>query len=89
MEWQSTPIFLPGEFHRLRSLAGYSPWDSKELDMTERVTFTFIHKPVPGMSPRQGGPSAAVPSEEKGFSALSVFNVPDLLNMLQLIDEHI
>ena len=62
---------------------------AKELDMTERVTFTFIHKPVPGMSPRQGGPSAAVPSEEKGFSALSVFNVPDLLNMLQLIDEHI
>ena len=57
--------------------------------MTERVTFTVIHKPVPGMSPRQGGPSAAVPSEEKGFSALSVFNVPDLLNMLQLIDEHI
>ena len=24
--WQSTPIFLPGESHGQRSLAGYSPW---------------------------------------------------------------
>ena len=23
--WQPTPIFLPGEFHGQRSLAGYSP----------------------------------------------------------------
>ena len=23
---------LPGEFHRERSLVGYSPWDPKELD---------------------------------------------------------
>ena len=25
-EWQSTPVFLPGEFHGQRSLVGYSPW---------------------------------------------------------------
>ena len=30
-----TPVFLPGEFHRQRSLAGYSPQGRKELDMTE------------------------------------------------------
>ena len=24
-EWQPTPVFLPGEFHRQRNLAGYSP----------------------------------------------------------------
>ena len=23
--WQPTPVFLPGESHRQRSLAGYSP----------------------------------------------------------------
>ena len=28
-EWQATPVFLPGEFHRQRSLAGYSPWGHK------------------------------------------------------------
>ena len=34
-EWLPIPAFLPGEFHRQRSLAGYSPWGCKELDMTE------------------------------------------------------
>ena len=33
--WQPTPVFLPGEPHGQRSLAGYSPWDCKELDTTE------------------------------------------------------
>ena len=30
-----TPEFLPGEFHGQRSLVGYSPWDHKELDISE------------------------------------------------------
>ena len=34
-EWQPTPVFLPGEFHGQRSLAGYSPGGHKELDTTE------------------------------------------------------
>ena len=33
--WQPTPVFLPGEYHRQRSLAGYNPQDHKESDMTE------------------------------------------------------
>ena len=35
-KWQPIPVFLPGEFHGQRSLAGYSPWSRKEQDMTER-----------------------------------------------------
>ena len=35
--WQLTLVFLPGEFHGQRSLAGYSPWGHKESDMTERL----------------------------------------------------
>ena len=34
-KWQPTPVFLPGEFHRQRSLVGYSPWGHKESDTTE------------------------------------------------------
>ena len=34
-KWQPTPVFLPGEFHGQRNLVGYSPWDHKELDITE------------------------------------------------------
>ena len=34
-DWQPTPVFLPGESHGQRSLVGYGPWGSKELDTTE------------------------------------------------------
>ena len=34
-EWQPTPVFLPGEFHRQRNLVGYSLWDGKEAGTTE------------------------------------------------------
>jgi len=34
-KWQPTPVFLPGEFHRQRSLMSYNPWGCKESDMTE------------------------------------------------------
>ena len=33
------PVFLPGESHGQRSLAGYSPWDvGKESDRTEGLS---------------------------------------------------
>ena len=32
---QPVPVFLPGESHGQRSLAGYGPWGHKELDATE------------------------------------------------------
>ena len=28
-KWQPTPVFLPGESHGQRSLAGYSPWGGR------------------------------------------------------------
>jgi len=37
-EWLPTPVFLPGEFHGQRSLAGCGPWDHKELESTEQLT---------------------------------------------------
>ena len=35
MAWQPIPVFLSGESHGQRSLAGYSPYGCKESDMTE------------------------------------------------------
>ena len=29
-KWQPPPVFLPGKSHGQRSLAGYSPWGSKD-----------------------------------------------------------
>ena len=34
-QWQPTPVFLPGEFHGQRSLAGYSPRGHKQSDTIE------------------------------------------------------
>ena len=39
-EWLLTPVFLPREFHRQRSLEGYNPWDCKESDTTEQPTLS-------------------------------------------------
>jgi len=33
----TTPAILPGKYHGQRNLAGYSPWDHKESDTTERL----------------------------------------------------
>ena len=33
--WQPSLVFLPGESHGQRGLAGYSPWGCKKSDMTE------------------------------------------------------
>ena len=48
--WQPTPVFLPGELHGQRSLAGYSPWDHEELDMTERKRDGHITNPAASAS---------------------------------------
>ena len=37
-----TAVFLPGEFHGQRSLAGYGAWGHKESDTTERLSLHFI-----------------------------------------------
>ena len=41
-----TPVFLPGESHGQRSLAGYSPWGLKESDTTEPLTLSYISNPA-------------------------------------------
>ena len=37
-KWLLTPVFWPGEFHRL-----YSPWDCKELDTTEWLSLSHTY----------------------------------------------
>ena len=39
--WQPAPIFLPGESHGQRSLAGYRPWGRKESDTTKQLTLSL------------------------------------------------
>ena len=49
-KWQPTPVFLPGESHGQKSLAGNSPWGCKELGTTGRhllhCTYITPHLPI-------------------------------------------
>ena len=40
-EWQPIPIFLPGEFHGQRSLAGCGQWCQKESHTTEATKHKY------------------------------------------------
>ena len=41
-EWLPSAVFLSGESHGQRSLAGYSPGGHKEVDMTEWLSLTYL-----------------------------------------------
>ena len=41
-KWQPTLIFLPGEFHGQRGLAGCSPWGRQKSDMAERLSIHIL-----------------------------------------------
>ena len=62
-EWQPAPVFLPGEFHGQRSLAGYSPQGCKSwtrlVDYHQREPvlywhFFFFHKTCYILLPQLG-----------------------------------
>ena len=38
-----TTVFLPGESHGQRILAGYKPWGCKDWDMTEQLTLSLTY----------------------------------------------
>ena len=43
-EWRPAPTFLPGKSHGQMSLVDYSPWGSKESDMTEVTEHILFHQ---------------------------------------------
>ena len=44
-KWQLTSVFLPGEFHGQRDLAGYSPWGHKSRTWFRDLTTTSQRLP--------------------------------------------
>ena len=69
-EWQPTPVFLPGEFHRQRSLGEYSPRGRKELDTTKQLQYSCLENPMDG-----GSWKAAVHEVAKSQTWLSDFTL--------------
>ena len=58
-KWQTTPVFLPGEFHRQKNLSGYSPWGYKESDTSEGLMLSVKEgkKSLPSPVPANEGRS--------------------------------
>ena len=56
-EWQPTPVFLPGEFHGQKTLAGYSPQGHKELNPTEQLSLIQCSLIIKATIPSLGDPS--------------------------------
>ena len=51
VQWQPTPVFLPGEAHGQRNLMGYSPWGRKESDTAERLSTQYTISSYVNISP--------------------------------------
>ena len=62
---QSTPVFLPGRFHGLKSLVGYSPWGCTESDTTKQMSTALMWASEPW-----GNLGSSIPaiSQSSGYS---------------------
>ena len=64
-----TPVFLPGESHRQRRLAGHSPWGHKEADTTQGLNININILTSHGHSER------SLHSTSPGFLAINFLTV--------------
>ena len=56
-EWQPTPVFLPGESHGQRSLAGYSPWACETHDLATKQQQCLLILTFPFLEGAEGPPT--------------------------------
>ena len=81
-------MFLPGESQGQRSLAGHSPWDHKESDMTEAIEHTCIQITVESILLYLRAPETANLSKPRvRFVGLAVFKTvlpPQSIVLLKL-----
>ena len=82
-KWQPMPVLLPGKHHGQRSLAGHSPWDCSESDMT---TWKSAHTHVDMIHTNSSNFSDQVHlfpySRSNIKNILESFNKPNYFSML-------
>ena len=76
MDWWPTPVFLPGESHRQRSLVGYSPWGRKSRTRLSALSLR--------------GLKLAVKHKNYRFFLIKVYNfwIKCILILIILIKDH-
>ena len=86
--WQSTPVFLPGESHEERSLAGYSPQDHKELEKTRLSDLAQMYRSIPSF-PSSLPPPLSEPSSPSNNGLLTLLPAYCLQTILTPLAEDI
>ena len=76
-KWQPTRVFLPGESHGQRNLAGYSSWNWQESDMTQQLN----HPLLDGIRKSCNSPFCL----RLDFANISVVVVMDFANILVVV----
>ena len=76
---QPTLVFLPGESHGQRSLAGYSPWGCKEPDTTEVTEHTRVSEDLQRTAAPTGGSGDTDPAS--GFGRCRTRETASLLQL--------
>ena len=84
--WQPTPVFLPGESHRHRSLVGYSPWGGKESDTTGATE--HAQKPVPQLLTVLLQPMNAQIAVSWVFRILNICSIFSIFHFVLTLDLH-
>ena len=74
-KWLPNPVFLPRESYGWRNLVDYSPWDRKELDMTEELTYAACEIIVPWPGVKSVLPAV----EEQSLNSWTFREVPFLI----------
>ena len=83
--WQPTPVFLPGEAHGQRSLAGYSPWGHKQSGMAEVTRHSTSHSSSLAVSTTSAVTSSMEvlnPSKSSTRIGTNFFQTPVNVNIL-------
>ena len=83
-KWLPTPVFLPGKSHGQRSLMGYSPYNHRESDMTEKLSMhagTHTHTHTHTHTLRVG--INALPDKARsGFTHSNTYRGQDLVERI-------
>ena len=80
-KWQHIPVFLPGESHGKKSLAGYSPKGHQESDMTEQLSMHAREK-VRSVFSRETEPIGHIDTVTKGEEVAHVVMETEKLHNL-------
>ena len=85
-QWQTAPVFLPGESHGQRGLVSYSLWVCKESETTKLHTLTHTERSLKSRCQQGHGSSEPCKGDSSPDSPWFLVFMGDLLHFLACRD---